>query len=60
MADHAQGTVLTCAHGECGCRIRIEAECHCETAGADYVCTCGSPMVEVTDGARVGQWKRLR
>jgi metallothionein len=40
-----QGTVLTCSHGECGCRVRVEAECHCPDAGAPYYCTCGAPMV---------------
>lgn len=47
MASYAQDTVLTCAHGDCGCRIRVESVCECENAGAPYVCTCGAPMVEV-------------
>lgn len=50
MANYAQGTVLTCGHGDCDCRVRIESECNCADAGAPYVCTCGSPMVEVVDG----------
>lgn len=49
MNDYAQGTVLTCSHGDCPCRVRIESACDCEGAGAPYVCTCGSPMVEVAD-----------
>jgi len=47
MVHYAQGTMLTCAHGDCGCRIRVESECHCDNAGAPYVCTCGEAMVEV-------------
>ena len=54
MADYAQGTVLTCSHGDCDCRVRIETECHCTDAGTSYVCTCGVPMVElVNDGAEL-------
>lgn len=49
MPDYPQGTVLTCGHGDCGCRVVIDAECHCEGAGAPYVCTCGAPMVELLD-----------
>ncbi|WP_343600725.1 metallothionein [Mycobacterium sp.] len=45
MADDATGTVLTCAHGDCGCRVRIEVPCHCTGAGAPYRCTCGDEMV---------------
>ncbi|MGH8574192.1 MAG: metallothionein, partial [Gammaproteobacteria bacterium] len=28
MANYAQGTVLTCGHGDCDCRVRIESECN--------------------------------
>lgn len=49
MATLTEGTVLTCTHEDCDCRVRIETACHCEGAGADYVCSCGAPMVEVTD-----------
>ncbi|MGH3971619.1 MAG: metallothionein, partial [Mycobacterium sp.] len=28
MASYEEGTVLTCGHEGCGCRVRIEAECH--------------------------------
>lgn len=52
MADYAQGTVLTCSHEDCNCRVRIESECDCPDAGVSYVCTCGAPMVElVNNGA---------
>lgn len=47
MASYPKGTVLTCGHGECGCRVRIEEECHCAGAGAPYRCTCGDEMVPV-------------
>ncbi|MDQ3763118.1 MAG: metallothionein [Actinomycetota bacterium] len=49
MANYASGTVLTCGHGECGCRVRIESECHCTNADEPYVCRCGEQMVEVVD-----------
>jgi metallothionein len=47
MAGYASGTVLTCSHGECGCRVRIETECDCPHADEPYVCRCGEPMVKV-------------
>ena len=47
MASYEAGTLLTCQHEECGCRIRIEAECTCAEAGAPYRCTCGDEMVAV-------------
>jgi metallothionein len=47
MVDYVSGTVLTCGHGECGCRVRIESECHCTDTNEPYICTCGAPMVEV-------------
>ena len=47
MPDYPQGTVLTCSHGECSCRVRIESACDCDDAGGDYYCTCGAAMVEV-------------
>ena len=47
MADYVSGTILTCSHGECGCRVRIESECACSDAKEPYVCTCGAPMVEI-------------
>jgi hypothetical protein len=49
MPNYTEGTVLTCSHGDCNCRIRIESECHCPDSGAPYICTCGVPMVEVAD-----------
>ncbi|WP_236054757.1 metallothionein [Mycobacterium sp. SM1] len=48
MASYESGTVLTCAHEGCGCKVRIEDECHCPGAGASYRCTCGSEMVPVS------------
>ena len=50
MTEYPQGTVLTCTHDDCPCRIRIETECHCESAGEPYRCTCGAAMVPVVDG----------
>ena len=49
MTIYSRGTVLTCTHDDCGCRIRVESECHCADAGKAYQCTCGAPMVEVSD-----------
>ncbi|MBV8541058.1 MAG: metallothionein [Pseudonocardiales bacterium] len=53
MAHYASGTVLTCGHGECGCRVRVESECGCahpeSHPEARYVCACGAPMVTVDD-----------
>jgi metallothionein len=47
MENYSSGTVLTCSHGGCGCRVRVESECHCADAGQPYICTCGSPMTKV-------------
>jgi hypothetical protein len=40
------GTLLSCGHDGCGCRVRIEVACHCSGDHA-YVCKCGDDMVEV-------------
>jgi metallothionein len=47
MANEA-GTLLTCGHDGCGCRVRIEVECHCPGADQPYRCTCGDEMVAVS------------
>jgi len=47
MTNYAQGTVLTCSHEDCGCRVRVEEECHCAGAGDAYRCSCGADMVPV-------------
>lgn len=48
MANHEAGTLLTCTHQDCGCRVRIEAACHCPGANGPYRCTCGDEMVVVS------------
>lgn len=48
MAQFTKGTVLTCGHEDCGCRIRIDEECHCPSGAQTYTCACGAPMVEVS------------
>ena len=48
-ASYATGTVLTCTHDDCPCRIRIETECHCPETGQAYRCSCGADMVPVDD-----------
>jgi hypothetical protein len=49
--QYSKGIVLTCGHEGCGCRVRIDEECHCTTGDQAYMCTCGAPLVEVTDTA---------
>jgi hypothetical protein len=47
-ATYVKGTLLTCSHGHCGCRLVVEQECHCESdASATYTCACGAPMTVV-------------
>ncbi|MDT5022829.1 MAG: metallothionein [Mycobacterium sp.] len=45
MSNEA-GTLLSCGHDGCGCRVRIEVACHCSGDQA-YICKCGDEMVEV-------------
>ena len=49
MAQLTKGTVLTCAHEGCDCRIRIDEECHCPSGDGTYMCACGAPLVEVSE-----------
>ena len=51
MRSYQPGAVLTCSHGDCGCRIRVEVECDCPNAGDAYRCTCGAEMVAVDEPA---------
>jgi metallothionein len=46
MSNEA-GTLLSCGHDGCGCRVRIEVACHCAGDQA-YVCKCGDEMVVVS------------
>ncbi len=50
MAKNAAGTVLTCAHEDCNCRVLIQAECHCPavTDESSYRCACGAELIPVT------------
>lgn len=47
MAAVTKGTVLTCAHEGCNCRVLIQEECHCREvdAASGYRCACGAPLV---------------
>ena len=54
MEDYQPGTVLTCAHDGCGCRLRVEEVCDCPGGGQAYRCTCGAEMVPVSDPAGGG------
>lgn len=49
MANYPQGSVLTCAHDGCDCRVEIKNECHCSSAeSGTYRCACGAEMVPVS------------
>ncbi len=51
MASYPEGTVLTCSHEDCNCRVLVQAECDCP--GADgpstYRCACGAELIPVED-----------
>ena len=49
--QYTKGTVLTCGHEGCQCRVRIDEECHCPDGNQAYLCACGAPLVEVTHAA---------
>jgi hypothetical protein len=43
------GTLLTCTHEGCGCRVMIQEPCHCEGAeNTNYTCACGAKLVPVS------------
>lgn len=48
MANYEAGTLLTCGHEGCGCRVRIENSCHCPSEGQTYQCSCGEELVPVS------------
>ncbi len=50
MTGLTKGTVLTCAHEKCGCRVLVQEVCHCGgvTAESTYMCACGAPLVPVS------------
>lgn len=54
MGSYPPGTLLTCVHDGCPCRVRVEVECHCPDAGDAYRCSCGAEMVAVAEGAGTG------
>jgi hypothetical protein len=47
MSNEA-GTLLSCGHDGCGCRVRIEVACHCSGTDQAYICKCGDEMVVVS------------
>jgi metallothionein len=49
VTQYSTGTVLTCAHEGCDCRVLIQEECHCPSGDRSYTCACGAPLVEVSD-----------
>jgi metallothionein len=52
MTKYAEGTVLTCTHEDCNCRVLIQAECHCPgvTDESAYRCACGAELVPAEAG----------
>jgi len=47
-AEFVKGTVLTCTHEDCECRLLVQQACNCKSeVGATYTCSCGTPMVVV-------------
>lgn len=52
MAQYDEGTVLTCTHQGCGCRVVVRVACHCPGSdeGPGYQCACGAALVPVADG----------
>nr|WP_082982916.1 metallothionein [Mycobacterium sp. 1423905.2] len=47
MPNYEAGTVLSCGHDHCGCRVVIEHKCECSGSGEPYRCTCGAELVPV-------------
>ena len=44
------GTLLTCTHEQCDCRVLIQQACDCEGAdSSNYTCACGAELVPVTE-----------
>ncbi|HTW08283.1 MAG TPA: metallothionein [Acidimicrobiales bacterium] len=57
MSRYQAGTIMTCTHEECHCRVVIVDECDCPGVAEDktYMCACGTPLVrlsETTSSAR--------
>jgi metallothionein len=52
MTKYAEGTILTCTHPECNCRVLVQAECHCPgaTGGSTCRCACGADLVPAEAG----------
>lgn len=47
---YATGTLLTCEHEGCGCRVLIQEPCNCEGAdNTNYTCACGAKLVPVSE-----------
>ena len=47
MSKYAGGTILTCTHEDCNCRVLIQAERHCPevTDESTHRCSCGAEPV---------------
>ena len=45
-ATYETGTLLTCEHEHCGCRVLIQEQCNCDGAdNSNYTCACGAKLI---------------
>jgi len=53
VSDYTKGSILTCTHEHCACRVVIVEECHCDGVSEDstYLCACGAPLVRAASDA---------
>jgi len=48
-ATYEKGTLLTCEHEGCGCRVLIQEQCNCSGAdNSNYTCGCGAKLIPVS------------
>ena len=47
---YVAGTLLTCEHEHCGCRILVQEQCNCEGSDdSNYTCGCGAKLVRAPE-----------
>lgn len=51
MSKYTEGTVMTCTHQDCNCRVVVVDECHCPEATEEktYMCACGAPLLPLEE-----------
>ena len=51
MTSYPRGTILTCTHTDCNCRVLIQEECRCTGAvgPSTYQRTCGAELIPAGD-----------